>query len=599
MSNSKNSKSSKVKPNDTLEDNIAVDKASELADLQKGAVGEVGSIAYESSNVVAENIIDKASSNAESETVNLDEAETASKAESDNSVIPNTAVENKTDTQPSTEKNESESISLSHSVDNAASGMEGEIQAKWYARVGKAIARAAVRTYYAFMHSCKEVGIFFSNPVRYYRAYKGKTILMLGDLSAPLVHDDANLLEVSNLKKYFPIKRGILKHTIGYVRAVDGISFNLKRGTTMGLVGESGCGKTTVGRTILRLTPKSGGKMFFDGTDLSSLNNKQLRAFRPRIQIVFQDPYSSLSPRMPVGEIIGEAVRQHNIVPPEQFDEYVSNIMRDCGLQEYHKNRYPHEFSGGQRQRICIARALALDPEFIVCDEPVSALDVSIQAQIINLLKELQRKYNLTYLFISHDLSVVEHISDTVGVMYLGNLVEYSTTDKIFSHPLHPYTEALFSAIPVPDPDYKMNRIILEGTIPSPANPPKGCKFHTRCRDCREICKHEVPPVVEAEEGHFVACHKLCSTEYADNSYQPEEKETIESVMQDYNDELARLKANPEQNKNLISQLTRSTRKTLKRLRREQDDSFVSAYNAYKAELKAEKQQKNNSQNKN
>jgi len=320
-------------------------------------------------------------------------------------------------------------------------------------------------------------------------------------------HYTENLLEVKHLKKYFPIRSTILRKTIGYVKAVDDISFTIKRGTTMGLVGESGCGKSTAGRTLLRLYPKTEGEVLFNGKDIFKLSKKELRKFRPKIQIIFQDPYSSLSPRLPVGEIIGEAVREHNIVPPEEYDEYITRIMKACGLQEYHKDRYPHEFSGGQRQRICIARALALNPEFIVCDEPVSALDVSIQAQIINLLKKLQKQFNLTYLFISHDLSVVEHISDTVGVMYLGSMVEYAETEKIFSKPLHPYTQALFSAIPVPDPDFKMKRIILEGSIPSPANPPSGCKFHTRCLHCMEICKTQAPAWKEVEEGHFCACH--------------------------------------------------------------------------------------------
>lgn len=316
-----------------------------------------------------------------------------------------------------------------------------------------------------------------------------------------------NLLEVYNLKKYFPIKGSVLSRAKGFVKAIDGIDFKIKRGTTMGLVGESGCGKTTVGKTILRLNDKTEGEVLFDGISIHDLNRKELRAMRPRIQIIFQDPYSSLSPRLPVGEIIGEAVRDNNIVPKEEFDDYITKIMLDCGLQPYHKERYPHEFSGGQRQRICIARALALKPEFIVCDEPVSALDVSIQAQIINLLMDLQEKYNLTYLFISHDLSVVEHISDTVGVMYLGNLVEYADKETIFTNPLHPYTKALFSAIPVPDPDVKMNRIILEGNIPSPADPPKGCKFHTRCSSCMEICKTVAPDVVTVGEDHHVVCH--------------------------------------------------------------------------------------------
>ena len=315
------------------------------------------------------------------------------------------------------------------------------------------------------------------------------------------------LLEVKNLVKWFPIKAGFFKHTVGHVKAVDGISFKIKKGETLGLVGESGCGKSTTGRTILRLQEKTSGEVIFDGQEIFSLSKEELRKLRPRIQIVFQDPYASLSPRLPVGEIIGEAVREHNIVPKEEFDDYITRVMEVCGLPAYYKERYPHEFSGGQRQRICIARALALSPEFIVCDEPVSALDVSIQAQIINLLKQLQKDFTLTYLFISHDLSVVEHISDTVGVMYLGNIVEYAPTEKIFSKPLHPYTKALFSAIPVPDPDYKMNRIILEGSIPSPANPPRGCKFHTRCKDCMEVCKYIQPDFNELEPEHFCACH--------------------------------------------------------------------------------------------
>lgn len=342
------------------------------------------------------------------------------------------------------------------------------------------------------------------------------------DSFAPVEYDPQYVLMVNGLKKYFPIKGSKAKEG-NAVKAVDGVTFNLKRGTTMGLVGESGCGKTTTGRVILRLAgEKTAGQVLFNGKDVYALSNKEMRALRPKMQIIFQDPFSSLSPRMPVGEIIGEAVREHNLVPKEEFDDYIDHIMDQCGLQPFHKNRYPHEFSGGQRQRICIARALALNPEFIVCDEPVSALDVSIQAQIINLLKELQEKYKLTYLFISHDLSVVEHISDTVGVMYLGNLVEYAETDKIFSSPLHPYTKALFSAIPVPDPDYQVNRIILEGSIPSPANPPAGCKFHTRCRECMEICKHIAPEWKEVEPGHFCACHLHNS---------PEENKELEALL--------------------------------------------------------------------
>ncbi len=320
-------------------------------------------------------------------------------------------------------------------------------------------------------------------------------------------NDSQYLLVVKNLKKYFPIKSSFLKKTVGNVKAVDGISFKIKRGTTMGLVGESGCGKSTVGKTILRLQSKTDGEVYFNGTEIFSLSKEELRKKRPEFQIIFQDPYSSLSPRLPIAEIIGEGVREHKIVPPEEYDEYISRIMKACGLQEYHKDRYPHEFSGGQRQRICIARALALNPDFILCDEPVSALDVSIQAQIINLLRDLQKEFGITYLFISHDLSVVEHISDTVGVMYLGNMVELAPTEKLFANPLHPYTKALFSAIPVPDPDFKMDRVVLEGSIPSPANPPAGCKFHTRCSQCMEVCKHFTPELREMEGEHFCACH--------------------------------------------------------------------------------------------
>lgn len=315
------------------------------------------------------------------------------------------------------------------------------------------------------------------------------------------------LLEVNDLKKHFPIKGGLFSRVVGHVRAVDGITFKIKKGTTMGLVGESGCGKSTAGRTILRLLEKTSGEVLYNGVDVNKLSKKEMRQMRTKMQIIFQDPYSSLSPRLPIGEIIGEAVREHGIVPKDQLNDYIDQIMSECGLQPYHKDRYPHEFSGGQRQRICIARALALNPDFIVCDEPVSALDVSIQAQIINLLKKLQQEHGLTYLFISHDLSVVEHISDTIGVMYLGNLVETGDKEDIFRNPLHPYTQALFSAIPMPDPDVKMNRVLLEGNIPSPANPPKGCKFHTRCSKCMERCKTEEPASYEVEPGHFVSCH--------------------------------------------------------------------------------------------
>jgi len=314
------------------------------------------------------------------------------------------------------------------------------------------------------------------------------------------------ILQIKNLKKYFPIKGGFFGGVTGQVKAVDDVSFNIERGTTMGLVGESGCGKSTTGRTILRLIEKTDGEIIFNGQEISKFDKKQMHDLRTKMQIIFQDPYSSLSPRLPVGEIIGEAVREHNIVPEAEYEEYLSKVMKECGLMEYYKERYPHEFSGGQRQRICIARALALKPEFVVCDEPVSALDVSIQAQIINLLRKLQKDRKLTYLFISHDLSVVEHISDTVGVMYLGGLVETGKTEGIFAHPLHPYTQALFSAIPIPDPDRKLDRILLEGDIPSPANPPKGCRFHTRCTHCMECCKTENPKAKDFD-GHVVKCH--------------------------------------------------------------------------------------------
>ena len=324
----------------------------------------------------------------------------------------------------------------------------------------------------------------------------------------PVTYDPQYILMVNQLRKYFPIKDGMLAKTVGHVKAVDGVTFNLKRGTTMGLVGESGCGKTTTGRTILRLAgEKTDGQVLFNGKEVYDMSREEMRALRTKMQIIFQDPFSSLSPRLPISEIIGEAVKEHNVVPAAQYNDYIDQVMDNCGLQPFHKDRYPHEFSGGQRQRICIARALALNPEFVVCDEPVSALDVSIQAQIINLLKELQGEYNLTYLFISHDLSVVEHISDTVGVMYLGNLVEYGETDDIFKNPLHPYTKALFSAIPIPDPKAVRNRIVLEGSIPSPANPPQGCKFHTRCPYATERCKCEVPVQKEVEPGHYVVCH--------------------------------------------------------------------------------------------
>lgn len=309
------------------------------------------------------------------------------------------------------------------------------------------------------------------------------------------------LIEVKDLKKYFNVgKKAVLK-------AVDGVNFKIYKGETLGLVGESGCGKTTCGKTVMGLYEATGGQVIFDGVDIHSLHKKEKKEFTKRAQIIFQDPYSSLNPRMTVEDIIGEGIDIHGLYKGEERRQRIHQLLEMVGLNKEHALRFPHEFSGGQRQRICIARALALNPEFVVCDEPVSALDVSVQAQIINLLKELQEKRNLTYLFISHDLSVVEHISDTIGVMYLGGLVETGTTADIFANPLHPYTEALFSAIPMPDPDLKRNRIILEGNIPSPANPPKGCKFHTRCRKCMEICKNQVPEVKDMGNGHKVRCH--------------------------------------------------------------------------------------------
>ena len=320
--------------------------------------------------------------------------------------------------------------------------------------------------------------------------------------------DDDYLLVVNDLKEYFPISKSLIKSNTVYLKAVDGVSLKLKAGHTIGIVGESGCGKTTLGRTILRLYEPTGGEVIFEGKHIEKLKGNALRKMRPNFQMIFQDPYSSLSPRMTVGEIVGEAVKVHHIVPKEQYKDYIVDIMTKCGLQPHYFDRYPHEFSGGQRQRICIAKALALKPKLVICDEPVSALDVSIQAQIINLFKDLQESDNLAYLFISHDLSVVEHISDEVGVMYLGNMVEYGSKRDLFDNPLHPYTNALFSAVPVPDPDSKINRIVLQGDIPSPANPPKGCKFHTRCSDCMSACKLFQPKFTDLGGGHYVACHK-------------------------------------------------------------------------------------------
>ncbi len=321
--------------------------------------------------------------------------------------------------------------------------------------------------------------------------------------------DPEALLEVRHLRKTFPIKKSITGKVLQELIAVDDVSFKLHPGETLGIVGESGCGKTTLGRAILKLHQPTDGRIIFERQDITSFTTSQMRAIRTKMQIIFQDPYSSLPPRSTVGDILSEPVAVHKIVPKGEIKNYILELMDKCGLRDYYYERYPHEFSGGQRQRICIARALSVNPSLVVCDEPVSALDVSIQAQIINLLKSLQESMNLTYLFISHDLSVVKFISDKIGVMYLGSMVEFGYKKDIFSNPIHPYTQALFSAIPNPNPDIKMNRIALAGDIPSPANPPKGCKFHTRCPYATEICKHIPPEYKEYEEGHFAACHML------------------------------------------------------------------------------------------
>ena len=327
------------------------------------------------------------------------------------------------------------------------------------------------------------------------------------DLGQPF--DPDCLLEVRHLRKCFPLKKTMFGKVTRELVAVDDISFKLKAGETLGIVGESGCGKTTAGRAILKLHEPTAGQIIFDGQDITHYRSKQLREIRKQMQIIFQDPYSSLPPRDTVGGLLSEPVQVHKIVPKDQVKDYVLRLMEKCGLRDYYFERYPHEFSGGQRQRICIARALAVNPKLVICDEPVSALDVSIQAQIINLLKKLQREMNLAYVFISHDLSVVKFISDKIGVMYLGGMMEFGTKEDIFRNPLHPYTKALFSAVPNPDPTQKMQRIALGGDIPSPANPPKGCRFHTRCPYAKEICKHVVPEYKEHEPGHFAACHLL------------------------------------------------------------------------------------------
>jgi oligopeptide transport system ATP-binding protein len=316
-----------------------------------------------------------------------------------------------------------------------------------------------------------------------------------------------NLLEVRDLKKHFPIKKGLFGQTVGAVKAVDGVSFDVKRGETLGLVGESGCGKTTTGRVILRLIPATSGSVMFGGQDVLALPKGELRAIRRRMQIIFQDPYSSLNPRLTVGAMLQEALSIHKLASGQAARDRIAELLSLVGLAPDHARRYPHEFSGGQRQRIGVARALAVKPELIICDEPVSALDVSIQAQIINLLEDLQKQLGLTYVFVAHDLSVVRHISDRMAVMYLGRIVEIAESGDVYTMPLHPYTEALLSAVPVPDPSRKRSRILLSGDIPSPANPPPGCPFHTRCPAAQEICRREVPQLREVQPGHQVSCH--------------------------------------------------------------------------------------------